>query len=293
MPPRPTGFGISAVSISSRIRPLLDRSPRGAVLATFARSCYLDLDGHLVAVVATELLDGPLNLVLALPSTTRLDEAPVGAPVSCRGGTLDIAEAWQIDFAHAPIWNARVTPLTVTPHLRLWLASIRRILDAEAPVESLARPARVRRASEGMDLLEDGLRHRDVTVVREAADTLVGLGPGLTPSGDDVLAGTLLAIALLRPVEEDHWRQAIIDASRGRTIRISEAYLEAAAAGEAGEAWHHLRRTLQHAAQSVPPASDEDPDLRAAVRGVLAFGETSGADMLAGFVLGMDALLPG
>jgi len=74
---------------------------------------------------------------------------------------------------------------------------------------------------------------------------------------------------------------------RGRTTRISEAYLEAAAAGEAGEAWHRLLAILR--ADGAAGAAD---DLRAAVQCILAFGETSGADMLAGFSLAMTALLP-
>ena len=58
-------------------------------------------------------------------------------------------------------------------------------------------------------------------------------------------------------------------------------YLEAAARGEASEAWHRL----------VDAVAENDPDrIAAAARGVMAFGETSGSDMLAGFVLAAEAL---
>jgi hypothetical protein len=68
-------------------------------------------------------------------------------------------------------------------------------------------------------------------------------------------------------------RTAIAEAARDRTTRISAAYLEAAGAGLATDPWHTLVRSL------IQPSGV----LRAAVRGMLAVGETSGADALTGF----------
>src|SRR5438046_1794271 len=79
----------------------------------------------------------------------------------------------------------------------------------------------------------------------------------------------------------DRMGHAIVSGVRNRTTRISMAYLEAAARGEASEAWHRL----------VDAVAENDPDrIAAAARGVMAFGETSGSDMLAGFVMAAEAL---
>ena len=293
---------LSATSISGRIDRLLDRTQRGAIIGVFPRSCYVDLDRHIIAVVGTELLNGPLNLVVSLPSGATLIDVPVGATVETRGRVLEIDGGWHIDATRTRLWDARLTPIVGTAELDRWLLSVQAVLDADAPRGSLARvEGRPRRAAEAMALLATGLRKGDGPAVSNAAQDLAGLGPGLTPSGDDVLAGTLLAVALLKPAHAHGCRENIMASTRGRTTRISEAYLEAAAAGEAGEAWHQLlamlrrdeRTTVADAAgEATTPSPAGGADLRAAVHRVLAFGETSGADMLAGFVLATTALLP-
>ena len=161
----------------------------------------------------------------------------------------------------------------------------------EAPEGGLARAvsrpnasttALERRAEAAIVELARGLQRRDAILVSRAAGALAGMGPGLTPSGDDVLVGGLLAFAL-HADDSRVMRQAIISAVRDRTTRISMAYLEAAARGEASESWHRLVAAL---------ASHEAERIAIAARGVMAFGETSGSDMLAGFLLTLDALLP-
>ncbi|HET6782142.1 MAG TPA: DUF2877 domain-containing protein, partial [bacterium] len=62
----------------------------------------------------------------------------------------------------------------------------------------------------------------------------------------------------------------------------SEAYLMAAARGEAGEAWHRLLRVLPNGDRAA---------IASATRRVMAFGETSGSDMLAGFTVAFSTLI--
>ena len=279
---------LSAISVSRRVGRLLALAPRGSIIATFPRSCYVELGRRIIAVVAAELLNGPLNLVVALPPATTLTNLPVRGAVEVRARVLEIGGGWRIDTARAHLWDARLTPLAGTAGLGSRLASIQTMLDANAPPESIARArGQPERATDAMARLATGVRRGDAAEAGRAAQDLAGLGPGLTPSGDDVLAGTLLAVAVLGPAHAQGFRDSILASVRGRTTRISEAYLEAAAAGEAGEAWHRLLAILR--ADGAAGAAD---DLRAAVQCILAFGETSGADMLAGFSLAMTALLP-
>jgi hypothetical protein len=103
----------------------------------------------------------------------------------------------------------------------------------------------------------------------------------LTPSGDDVLVGTLLALAASLPVDAVTIRATIKAAAKGRSTRISDEYLDAAARGEASEPWHQLLAVLPDGHPSA---------LTSAVRAVMAVGETSGADTLAGFLLAQYAM---
>jgi hypothetical protein len=126
------------------------------------------------------------------------------------------------------------------------------------------------------------LRQGDRSLVERGAHTLAGLGPGLTPSGDDVLVGCLLALAALPDVDGAPVREAIASSAGNRTTHISAAYLDAAVRGEASEGWHHLVAAMN---------TSDTVHVTAAARQVLSVGETSGSDMLGGFVLASRALL--
>ena len=115
---------------------------------------------------------------------------------------------------------------------------------------------------------------RDVARLQEVAVELAGRGIGLTPAGDDFLAGIMLWAWLAYPAPGPLCR-ALVEAAAPRTTTLSAAFLRAAARGECDAAWHQLLAALStgSAAQFAP-----------AVQRVVAHGATSGADMLAGFM---------
>ena len=107
---------------------------------------------------------------------------------------------------------------------------------------------------------------------------LVGRGIGLTPSGDDALAGALLVAHALGAGD------GLADAVRARlhaTTAVSAALLDAAADGYAARPVVTL----------VDAAVVGDPDaVRRALPAVLAIGHTSGADTVTGIRAALDAL---
>lgn len=279
-----TALPLAARSYSSTVAGLLSALTSGQVIAIFERSCYLGLNEQIIALVAPELLNGPLNVVLAHLPENALDRLSTTHRVRFSAGHLEIEDVLLVDLSRAYVWNARLLPLIRVDRsaLQARLDIIKSVLEGGAPAESLAHTAsRPARASEGMDALYSGLRHPDAATLAHAANRLVGFGLGLTPSGDDVLAGMLIALHLVRPAAAIAVSDIVKEAARGRTTRISVAYLEAASQGNAGEAWHAL---AEHLAGS-------DDAVKTATRRVIAFGETSGADMLTGFVLAAEALL--
>ena len=77
---------------------------------------------------------------------------------------------------------------------------------------------------------------RDAAAARAAAERLIGLGPGLTPEGDDLLAGALAVSAVLDgPLEG-----VLPDDLRERTTRLSATLLELAVRGAVMEPVHGL-----------------------------------------------------
>lgn len=263
-----------------------DRVAVGTVAATFERSCYLELGGQIVALVLPDLLNGPINIVVSRRRGVVFTDMHSGDEV-------------HLEVGRAALWPAELRPIEAgrLAAARTRIAVVEAVLSG-APPESLAQPeGNPWRASEAISGLADGLRRGDADAAGEAASRLAGLGPGLTPSGDDMLTGAMTALTLVRGEEASALRRAIADAAVPRTTRLSAAYLDAAARGEAGEAWHMLRDALAGPARGagakgapVVAAEAEAAKVEEAARRVLAFGETSGADMLAGFVLAFRAV---
>jgi Protein of unknown function (DUF2877) len=102
---------------------------------------------------------------------------------------------------------------------------------------------------------------------------LIGLGPGLTPSGDDFLSGALALLdALAERQRHAALAAAIEQAPRDATSPLSLCLLNAAAAGHIGE----------HLGGAVSSVISGHVD--AAISTVRAIGHSSGWDMLAGIV---------
>ena len=108
-------------------------------------------------------------------------------------------------------------------------------------------------------------------------DRLGGRGAGLTPSGDDVLAGIALVCAMDRGR-----RDALTELAGGaRTTALSRAYLRWAAEGQSIQPAHTL----------LEAAADGDPNaMGRAARSLAAVGATSGRALIAGVALAATEL---
>lgn len=120
---------------------------------------------------------------------------------------------------------------------------------------------------------------RDIKSVHNASKALLGLGAGLTPSGDDLVAAALFGRRLID--RDDAWArmgsELVRDANRA-SHAISAALLADTVAGESFEPLHELADALV--------AGDAGAAL-AAARALLRVGHTSGWDMLAGMLIGI------
>jgi hypothetical protein len=106
------------------------------------------------------------------------------------------------------------------------------------------------------------------------ARTLGGLGPGLTPAGDDALSGVLFAFRAMSGPSVEQSLAAI--ARSVRTSELAGAVLEAAALGSHIEPVHDL--VMACAAHDARGAARAAADLN-------GFGSTSGADIAYGLRL--------
>lgn len=116
----------------------------------------------------------------------------------------------------------------------------------------------------------------------QTACSMIGLGNGLTPSGDDWLCGVLAVLhALCAQPECISLRNAIrqeIPRHLHKTNDISARFLEVAAAGHFSEPICTLFAAANHA---------QLPALYRALDAVLALGHSSGADMMSGILFAL------
>ncbi len=281
----------TALLMAPRARRWLAEAPQARVLNVFARACNLvDERGAVLSLVSPQHGAGPFSLVL----DGELDfRALIGERdrVTVRPGEL-LVGGLRVDASQAQIWPAR--PDWGRLHAgkdrviaRLPLVS--RYLLEESPAGSLAgllrepglddrtdlSAALVAAAREPARRLVDGIAGGSLQAIRRAARRLAGLGPGLTPAGDDFLLGAAYALRVLYSAyQADELAVCLSEVAIPRTTMLSAAWLRAAACGEAGERWHgFLDAMTQSSSGGLIPA----------VRKLLSGGHTSGADALAGF----------
>ena len=206
-------------------------APEGTVIATFPKATYLRFP---LGVLALTDVPGALHICGAdrsgLGKGDRFTTPPSWYPrlVAWRGA-LPAAD----DVSTEQVWAvARHSALLQAPYMAKWRA-----------------------ACQARDLVA-------------ACRLLGGLGPGLTPSGDDALAGMLLAARLQRPGDEEY---LVSLAETVATHEISLAFLRWAARGQSVEAVHRLLLGDGRAGGEL-----------------LALGHTSGADL----ALGLMSLWP-
>jgi hypothetical protein len=113
----------------------------------------------------------------------------------------------------------------------------------------------------------------------------VGLGPGLTPSGDDFLGGLLFSahyLGVAYPTlfeQNDNLLRGFLKEARRLTNRISHTILSDLAHGHGPAPLHDLITLL------VQGGTRESVSARA--KQLIQIGHTSGCDMLAGALTGL------
>jgi len=296
---------VDALSMSWRVgRAVRQEGWSGEILAVHPHSCYLmDEDGTISAVVEEELGNGPLNLVIPSSPSRLFQYLSVGETVKSTGEILMLSDSLDVGLAKAHLWDPRPFPTigADTDRLRHALAALFETAATHSPERSLARllpylqaddlptplqkVAHFPRSHALMAGLAESLAHHNRRGLKVVTSSMAGLGPGLTPACDDFLAGVLLALSLTQGVRDDleiaDIATMLLETAAPRTGEISAAYLRAAHAGETSERWHGLLGAL---------AGEHSGTLEEPAQAVMQIGETSGADMLAGFLVAMQTL---
>ncbi|MFZ2487242.1 MAG: DUF2877 domain-containing protein [Anaerolineae bacterium] len=290
-------------SVCTRIQPILYRASFLARVETaFAEACNLVTpDGHVLSLVSPTVGNGPLNAVVSQFQALAL--LSQGDWIRGDGQQLHLGRGWRLSLQPAAQWD----PMPAYERLAAWPSTVeanlhwlRGHLPLEAPAASLAaapalstqgafgsRPSIALVQAHAGQLIEgllQGYQNGDLPRLRAYASQLAGLGPGLTPAGDDWLAGWLVGLRAAaataapwttQPLPVEAVGEAVVASAQQRTTRLSLAFLQAAAEGAVDEAWHGLLAALTDASMLL---------IKVTAARVMEHGATSGSDMLAGFL---------
>jgi hypothetical protein len=273
----------------------------GVVHSVFARACNIQTRaGQLVALLAPAAGNLPHGIRCALPPAAAFDRWLVPGQKAVAGeSSLSIPAAGiLVDLSGATRWSGDLAAYLVDPQAGATLRAVRELL---ALLQRLARggfasalPPRAAQSGEldralrsrlvqALPLIAQGVGESDAVAVERALGLLVGLGPGLTPSGDDFIVG-LLAGLWCRAAREQRLRNLLAALAEplarlaGKTNAISRQFIGNAVAGQFSEPVVELVAALAgRAARDVPSSA----------RTALRTGHSSGADTIVGLVFGL------
>jgi hypothetical protein len=249
----------------------LHRPRRGSVHAVFARTIGIAWDD---GALTTLQGPGPLLAPFALGLTAQPGGLRPGDPARRGDGRIELG-------GHRIEPSGATAVDTAVPRLRLGPAALLRVLPGPAGAPALASdPGR-----RGLALLAAALTRRRAAALVEAAGTLMGLGEGLTPAGDDVLVGALAAVHAAEPRWAAGW-PAREPATVAAFDRLAATRTTTVAAAFLREAW---RGQVSEPLQGVLGAADPEA-ARAAALALARLGATSGRDTLRGIALALEAL---
>ena len=250
----------------------------GAVHSVFSRAVNLEIQGEMWTLLASECADLPFGIRLPVRSfgAFALNE---GDGLHTRAGFIGVGRADRrivVDCRAAPLWAP--SPSSGIAHgFAARLARLSQAATARAWVGSRAMAREATRSLQG-----------EARALEGALAAIVGCGPGLTPSGDDVLVGILAVLS--SPLAGDAGAQAAqamrraVEGLAPRTTALSGHMLRQAARGLLGRMPLDLVTALAGGL-----AADE---FDCVLRNMPATGATSGADVCMGVLAAAQAFLP-
>jgi hypothetical protein len=297
------GDSIPCILRADRIGDRVPARADGRVHSAFGRACNIETrTGELVTLLAEELGNVPHGIRLAGPVAPFQSWLIAGQNAILDTRALFVPDAGiTVDLSGAAVGRGAVAAVSMdlgsmgpgATTIAIALRDLRATLVERAPEQGfaplLAAPAAARsaveravatRLSRTLPMLARATERRDVTAIAGAAAGLVGLGPGLTPSGDDFIAGYLAALWSRAGFESgiEAMLPSLADALAPlfqHTNAISRQMLSDAAQGRFAEHLIDVTRAVAGTGDVVDATAQ-----------ALASGHSSGADTVCGLLFG-------
>ncbi len=302
---------VRVVSMGSMALGWIFRSENWQVIATFKRCFYCrDNRENIICIGQAEIGKGPFTLLCSAESPWPEHAIAPNMPIRVRKNQMLLeGPAVLFDLHGAQVWNKSLR--TISGKDDRLLTDIRWIAGkvvSDAPAESLGMvlssffPVNVQKIKPSSSILTASLHKSFVEVIAEVRRLplllpggqcntslaevlcrLIGLGPGLTPSGDDFLAGIVMGLFKAGQEDEAAWLAHYFHrTARGRVTAISLAFYRALSEGLVVELYHQFLDSI---------GTGEYLHLERLLKQVSRFGGTSGWDTITGILFGFSLVL--
>jgi Protein of unknown function (DUF2877) len=294
-------FQVSITHLGTLAQVHLTPGQRGKVLASFSKAIYLLTDDFELFWIVSD--DAPMHR-RALKVSSPLSGPKAGSPFYVQDHRLIIDPDFAYDMDNASVWSApsidqnnivdtsdismRIQTLFSSLDLREakgfgnFIPDILRLAQNEpaCPQPESSYPILVFARPFVMEMAQACLENQPSRILQNT-NALIGLGAGLTPSGDDFLGGLLFTTKTLQAANSttnffDH--EIIIERYRARTHPISFALLQDLANGYAVAPLHQIINGLlsKESLESIYPFVSQ----------LTQIGHSTGWDLLTGLLTG-------
>lgn len=278
----------------------------GLVHSVFHHACNMIVnDQSLITLLSSSLYNVPQGVRLDTPSDFIFaDYLELGQPVGCRANVIRFSRSsLSIDLRSARPWRPNLSALRIDlkdpSTFRAWrtvweklrcqqrnhgLTAILTEDSKRGKNQSLASDTKmlVQTARESIPSLLYATAKIQVDKAVSALKPLIGLGPGLTPSGDDFIVGYLTGLWSTAGVERS--RKNFLSSignwlanSLNGTNEIGRTYIRYAIEGEVSEPLAVLARRIAQ--------GENTNSIKESIETACRVGSTSGTDGLLGLLL--------
>ena len=286
---------VKALSIDKEFKKrTLDTKTPLVVHSVFERTINILIENELFTLASNQIDNAPATLVIDL---VNFNECAIDANTQgfISPEKVEINGSLSIDLKTTPTWECQLIEFPnhtkkMIENISLAMQEINsrgnaKWLRKEESKGTSFDKEMSRMLKERTTTLLEGFSTNDTHQNVQNAKKLIGLGQGLTPSGDDFLVGLLLAFSISRKdnFSEKEWGKQVVKESKKNTNIIIYSAIKYAAIGKTRETIAVFIETLVQA--------QTDNQVKQALSTVMKIGSSSGTEMAWGILNGLTLLL--
>jgi hypothetical protein len=301
-------YQFNAFSISSVLKTILaDRSYQGKVTGVYKRAVNISLGDFLITAIDLNQKNLPYGILCDFSKIDLQKVLSSGDAVEVDSERLLIRDRmFEISYRTASVWKPEfylqiqagdVPTIQKNIDQLLQLVIQENNMDGLVPLFSYipnilnskqslidGSSTLVKKAYEALRSMINAIRIFDEGLIHKEFKQLTGLGIGLTPSGDDILAGLFATLIIISKAAHKKWFLKtlgnILPKIEGLTNDVSLNYHRAISQGYFPERFSSLIAAIVKAKSFS--------DLEPALQDMLQWGQTSGNEIILGMVIGFS-----